>query len=94
MRKELFFPKLLDRNRRATWRKKGSKDIMERAREKIEEILNTQKGPGLSTEIEDKLAEYTKMVSKRTFEDYQRAEGIISDSVTLPDGMEIKKEGN
>ncbi len=94
MRKELFFPKLLDRNRRATWRKKGSKDIMERAREQIEEILNTQKGPGLSSEIEDKLAEYTKMVSKRTFEEYQKEEGIISGSVTLPDGIEVRKEGN
>jgi trimethylamine--corrinoid protein Co-methyltransferase len=94
MRKELFFPKLLDRNRRATWRKKGSKDIMERAREQIEEILNTQKGPGLSSEIEAKLVVYTKMVSMRTFEEYQKLEGIISDSVTLPDGIEVRKEGN
>lgn len=92
MRKELYFPKLIDRNRRATWRKRGSKDIMIKAREKVDEILKTQKGPGLSAEVEAELAEYTKIVSARTLKDYMRAEGISASSVTLPDGMEIKSD--
>jgi len=92
MRKELYFPTLLDRNRRATWRKKGSKDIMVRAREKVDEILKTQKGPGLTSEVETKLAEYTKMVSERSLEFYTKAEGITASSVTIVDGVEIKRD--
>ena len=91
MRKELYFPTLLDRNRRATWRKKGSKDIMIRARERVDEILETQKGPGLSSEVENKLAEYIKMVSERSIDFYTQAEGISASSVTI-DNIEIKKE--
>ena len=33
------------------------------------------------------------LVYHKNFEDYQKGEGIISDSVTLPDGIEVKKEG-
>ena len=64
---------------------------MIRARERVDEILETQKGPGLSSEVENKLAEYIKMVSKRTIDFYTQAEGISGSSVTI-DNVEIKKE--
>ncbi|MFX0070261.1 MAG: trimethylamine methyltransferase family protein, partial [Candidatus Hermodarchaeota archaeon] len=76
IRKELFVPKLSDRDRRGTWKKQGSKDIIQRAREKVDKILETQKGPGLSTEVEAKIAEYTKEVASRTMDYYQKAEGM------------------
>ncbi|TFG26418.1 MAG: hypothetical protein EU532_09865 [Promethearchaeota archaeon] len=76
IRKELFVPKLSDRDRRGTWKKKGAKDIIENAREKVDEILQKQKRPGLSSEIEARLSEYTKKVASRTMDYYQKAEGM------------------
>jgi len=38
-RSEYFFSQLCDRNTRNVWEKKGSKDIVERAREKVKKIL-------------------------------------------------------
>ncbi len=85
-RKELFVPQLADRQRRGAWLRQGGTTMMERARLKVNEILQTQKGPGLSPELEKKIKEYTKMVSKRTMEDYQIAEGLdqSKDSLNLP----------
>ncbi len=76
IRKELFVAKLADRNRRGTWKKRGSKDIIQNAHEKVEEILQKQMGPGIDPEVEKKLAEYTKKVASRTMDDYQKAEGM------------------
>lgn len=75
-RKEIFVPKLVDRNRRVSWIKGGSKDIMSRAREKVESILQSQIGPGLSSDIETKLKEYFKIVASRSINDYRKLEGL------------------
>jgi trimethylamine--corrinoid protein Co-methyltransferase len=82
IRKELFVPKFADRDRRGTWKKHGSMDIIERAREMVEKILETQKGPGLSLEVEQKLTEYTKKIASRTMDDYQKAEGMDKSAAT------------
>jgi len=36
------------------------------------------------------LLDYMKQVQSRTFDDYKKAEGLAVDSITLPDGIEIK----
>ena len=82
IRKELFVPKLADRDRRGTWKKRGSKDIIQNAYEKVEEILQKQRGPGLDPDVEKKLAEYTKKVASRTMDDYQKAEGMDKSAST------------
>ncbi|MHA1105160.1 MAG: trimethylamine methyltransferase family protein [Promethearchaeota archaeon] len=88
IRKEIFAPKLADRNRRGIWQRNGSKDIIERAREKVEQILENQKGPGISNEVERAFQEYYKKISSRTYEDFQKAEGMDKiDGTKLP-GME------
>ena len=76
VRKEIFVPKLVDRDRRGVWQKNGAKDIIERAREKVETILNKQKGPGLEPTVLEKLTEYTKKVAARTMSDYRKAEDM------------------
>jgi trimethylamine--corrinoid protein Co-methyltransferase len=87
-RKELFVPKLADRDRRGAWQRNGSKDIIERAREKVNQILESQKGPGISNEVEKEFQEYYKKISSRTYEDYQKAEGMDkTEGIKLP-GME------
>ena len=89
MKKELFIPKFIDRNRRATWLKKGAKDIIERAREKVDDILQNYKPPILSAEINSQLQDYIKEVEARSLDFYKEAEGISAKSVSIP-GTDIK----
>ena len=88
MRKELFIPTLIDRNRRSTWRKKGSKDIITSAGEKVEKILESFSPPEVDKEIENKLLDYIKEVESRTLENYKKAEGISTGSVSIS-GVDI-----
>jgi trimethylamine--corrinoid protein Co-methyltransferase len=90
-RKEIYVPLLADRNRRTVWKREGAKDIIARAKEKVEKILNTQKGPELSQDIEKQLNDYFKIVSKRTYDVYRRLEGLedSNSSVDLPGSEEL-----
>ncbi|MFX0009593.1 MAG: trimethylamine methyltransferase family protein [Candidatus Hermodarchaeota archaeon] len=91
MKSELYMPRLADRARRSSWLKKGGKDIIERAREKVDQILKDHQPNELDQAIEKELLGYIKKVEERTFDDYKKAEGMMVDSVTLPDGIEIKE---
>ncbi|MFX0019132.1 MAG: trimethylamine methyltransferase family protein [Promethearchaeota archaeon] len=81
-RKEIFVPKLVDRDRRGIWSKNGNKDIIMRAREKVDKILETQNGPGISSEIDVKLQEYYKRICSRTYDDFRKAEGMEKSDIT------------
>jgi hypothetical protein len=59
-----------------------------RAREKVDEILETQKGPGISPEVNKALEEYYKIISVRTYDDFQKAEGMEKATGTKLPGME------
>ena len=54
-RNEHWFPTLLDRQTRDAWIKDGSKDLLQRARKKTTEILNTHHAPPLAIDIERNL---------------------------------------
>jgi trimethylamine--corrinoid protein Co-methyltransferase len=82
VRKEIFVPKLVDRNRRGVWKRNGSKDIIMRAREKVNEILSTQKGPGISKDEDRAFKEFLKVISTRSYEDFQKAEGMEDNDLT------------
>jgi trimethylamine--corrinoid protein Co-methyltransferase len=90
MKSELYFPKLVDRNRRNTWFKKGAKNIITKAREKVDQILQAHIPNELSKDLERELQEFIKIVESRTFDDYKKAEGLTESKITLPDGIEIK----
>jgi trimethylamine--corrinoid protein Co-methyltransferase len=91
MKQELYMPihKLTNRDRRTTWRKKGSKDIIASAKENVEQILNGFTPRDLSTEVESKLLTYIKEVEERTLEYYMEAEGLRTGTVSLP-GTDVK----
>ena len=91
LKQELYIPKILDRNRRNTWRRKGSKDIVDLAREKVDHILGSHKPNELSSELEEQLQEYIKKVEARSFAEYKKAEGIDKGSVRV-DHVEIKED--
>lgn len=76
IRKELIVPKLVDRERRGKWYRAGAKNMIQRAAERVQQILESQVGPGLSPEVESKLDEYTLKVAQRSMDDYEKAEGI------------------
>ena len=88
MKNELFIPQLMDRNRRATWKKRGSKDLKIVAKEKLNGLLDNFTEYKLPNNIENELKEYIKRVNKRTYDDYAKLEGISSTEVSLPDRKE------
>ena len=75
-RKEIYVPKLADRDRRGIWKRNGSKDIIKRAREKVNQILETQKGPGISDEVDNQLNNYFKEISSRDMDFFRKAEDL------------------
>jgi len=75
-RKELFVPKLANRDRRGVWNKYGAKDIILTAREKVESILKEQKGPGITPDVERGFNEYFKIISSRNYDYFRRAENL------------------
>ena len=89
MKQELYIPKLLDRYRRSTWRKKGAKDIITRASEKVEEILRDFQEYELPSEIDTQLKDLITKVEARSFDYYKKTEGITADSVRI-DSVELK----
>lgn len=91
VRREIFVPNLMNRDKRAKWIKDGSKDIITRAREKIDEILKSQKGPGILPEVEVELNKYyEEVVAKRTYDEIMRLEGLTtSQNASSITGLEI-----
>lgn len=64
LRKEHWMPTLLDRQMRESWVKNGSKDLLERAREKTKEILSNHNPNPLSKDIEKELQNNLKDIEK------------------------------
>jgi trimethylamine--corrinoid protein Co-methyltransferase len=65
-KREHWFPTLQDRQTRDAWIKNGAKDLLQRARKKTSEILDTHSSPPLPSDIEKDLdrlvVEYEKMI--------------------------------
>lgn len=57
---EHWQPLLTDRSSRSEWEKKGAKDMFQRAKEKVKEILATHKIEPLEKEVERKMMEIIK----------------------------------
>jgi trimethylamine--corrinoid protein Co-methyltransferase len=91
MKQELYMPihKLSNRDRRTTWRKKGAKDIVATAKEKVDQILDGFVPKDISSEIESELQSYIKKVEERTLDYYMNAEGLRDGTVSLP-GTDFK----
>ncbi|MHA1782428.1 MAG: trimethylamine methyltransferase family protein [Promethearchaeota archaeon] len=84
IKKEFFIPTLADRNRRTTWKRKGSLDIISRASERVISLLNNFTEYEIPSDVENKLKNYISEVEKRSFEFYKKEEGITESDVSLP----------
>ena len=65
LREEHFIPEITDRYRTETWRSKGSKTIVERAKEKAIEILKSHYPEPLEKDIQQKLKEIVEESQRR-----------------------------
>ncbi|MBD3253553.1 MAG: hypothetical protein GF383_00590 [Candidatus Lokiarchaeota archaeon] len=86
VRKEIFVPKISNRERRTSWIREGSLDIMANAKRKVDSLIKSYKRPELDLEIEKKIKEYTKKVASRTLEDYRRSEGMEDKNTSIEIG--------
>ena len=88
MKSELFIPELCDRSRRTSWQKAGAKDLINKAKEKVDKLLSDFKEYNLEVDIEKELKNHIELVSKRSYEDYVKIEGIGKSNIQLPDGKD------
>jgi trimethylamine--corrinoid protein Co-methyltransferase len=64
-RKEQYFPSVFDRRKYEDWVRHGRKDAVQRAHERVEEILRTHWPEPLDPDIRKRVEEYVKQVEKR-----------------------------
>ncbi len=73
-RQEHYIPKLLVREGYETWEKEGSKTVLDRAHERVRQILDNHQPRELDPAVEKGLQEYLEMTRTRSIEDYMAYE--------------------
>jgi trimethylamine--corrinoid protein Co-methyltransferase len=73
-RREHYIPKLLVREGYETWEKEGRRAVLDRARERLREILDGHQPRELDPAVERGLQEYLEMTRARSIEDYMAYE--------------------
>jgi len=63
--KEHFFPMIFERGSWDLWVQRGSRDVVERAREKAEDILNTHQPEPISNEVKEELENLLRSAEKQ-----------------------------
>jgi trimethylamine--corrinoid protein Co-methyltransferase len=58
--KELWYPKLIDRQSLSKWKENGAKRMEQRANERAKEILRTHKPAPLEKSVQDEISEIVK----------------------------------
>jgi trimethylamine--corrinoid protein Co-methyltransferase len=73
-RQEHCLPKLLRRDSREVWERKGSKTALDLARERVRDLLAKHEPRQLDPAVEKEMEKYIAMVRQRTVADYLAAE--------------------
>ena len=69
-KKEFWFPQITERRSFEKWTEHGAKDILERANEKVEDILANHKHSGIGEKYKDEVLKVVKDIFKRENVDY------------------------
>jgi trimethylamine--corrinoid protein Co-methyltransferase len=69
-RQEHYIPQLLVREGYQAWEKEGSKTVLDRARERVREILDAHQPRELDPAMEKELNQYLEKTRARSIEDY------------------------
>ena len=64
-RKEQYIPSLFDRRKYEDWKRRGEKDAVKRAQERVEEILRDYWPEPLDADIKNRIEDHIKLVVKR-----------------------------
>jgi trimethylamine--corrinoid protein Co-methyltransferase len=64
-KKEQYFPSLFDRRKYEDWKRRGQKDAVKRAQERVEEILRDYWPEPLDADIRKRIENHVKLVTKR-----------------------------
>ena len=64
-RKEQYFPTLFDRRKYEDWVRRGQKDAVQRAQERVQEILRDYWPEPLDPDIQKRIQDHVRMVEKR-----------------------------
>jgi trimethylamine--corrinoid protein Co-methyltransferase len=73
-RQEHYIPSLLVREGYETWQREGAKTVLDRARERVQKILDAHEPRELDPAVEKGLQEYLEMTRTRAIEDYMAYE--------------------
>lgn len=73
-RREHYIPELMVRDPHSTWLKDGSKNALERAREKVAEIIANHQPRELDADVGRELDAYHDLVASRQLEDFYEGE--------------------
>ena len=73
-RREQYMPKLFVREGYEAWKKEGSKTVLDRARERVRQILDAHQPRQLDPAVERGLQQYLEMTRTRAIEDYMAYE--------------------
>ena len=73
-RGEHYMPKLMVREPYETWEQEGCRSVVDRARERVREILAQRSPRTLDPAIEQELAAYRQQVAERSLEDFYAGE--------------------
>jgi len=68
--KELFIPELADRKTRGEWRGAGSKDVLQRAKEKAKNIMETHEPEPLEKEVQEELSRIVREAERKARKHY------------------------
>ena len=73
-RREHFIPKISNRDAREIWKKNGSKEMLENAREEAKRILAGHEPKQLDPALDKEIDDFVDRVLNRTIEDFEAAE--------------------
>jgi trimethylamine--corrinoid protein Co-methyltransferase len=75
-RQEHYMPELLPREPYSTWKKEGARSALDRARDKVRQILAEHQPRALDPALERELDEYRDMVAARTIDEFYAYESL------------------
>jgi trimethylamine:corrinoid methyltransferase-like protein len=79
-RDELFLSNLIEHEVRDAWESKGSKTILDRCAEKVEELVANHKPNKVSRKLEGDMQRYIDEVAARSIEEFYKYEGMSAET--------------
>jgi trimethylamine--corrinoid protein Co-methyltransferase len=83
-RSEIFLSDLVDHTNRESWQAAGSKTVIDRCAEKVEQIIATHKPNEIDSSLEAAMQKFIDEVAARPIEEFYKYEGLAEAPPTLP----------